>query len=116
MASKGKKRFGAPGGGGPLNMMRQLEELQKQMAEAQASLDEETVTASVGGGVVTIVMTGSQEVKSVTIKPEAVDPEDVEMLQDMILLAFREARDRAAKLTEERMGPLASGMQVPGLF
>ena len=62
MASKGKKRFGAPVGG-PVNMMRQLEELQKQMAEAQASLDEETVTASVGGGVVTIVMTGAQEVQ-----------------------------------------------------
>ena len=61
-------------------------------------------------------MTGAQEVQSITIKPEAVDPEDVEMLQDLILLAFREARDKAGKLAEDRMGPLTSGVHVPGLF
>lgn len=115
MASKGKKRFGAPPAGRG-NMMRQLEELQKQMEEAQASLETDTVTASVGGGVVTIVMTGSQDVQSVTIKPEAVDPDDVEMLQDLLVAAFREAREKASKLAEERMGPLTSGLQVPGLF
>ncbi|NLX36393.1 MAG: YbaB/EbfC family nucleoid-associated protein [Chloroflexi bacterium] len=115
MASKGKRRFNAPVGR-PGNMMRQLEELQKQMSEAQAALEEETVTASVGGGAVTLVMSGAQEVKSITIKPEAVDPEDVELLQDLLVLAFREARDKAAKLTEERMGPLAGGLEMPGLF
>ena len=115
MASKGRRRFNAPAGR-PGNMMRQLEELQKQMTEAQTALEEETVTASVGGGAVTLVMTGAQEVRSITIKPEVVDPEDVEMLQDLILLAFRDARDRAAKLAEERMRPLAGGIEMPGLF
>ncbi|MEN6478664.1 MAG: YbaB/EbfC family nucleoid-associated protein [Anaerolineales bacterium] len=115
MASKGKRRFSAPVGK-PADMMRQLEQLQKQMTEAQAALEEETVTASVGGGAVTVVMTGAQEVKSVSIKPEVVNPEDVEMLQDLIVLALKEAREMAGKLAEERMGPLAGGMDVPGLF
>ncbi len=115
MASKGKRRFSAPQGR-PADMMRQLEQLQKQMAEAQAALEEETVTVSVGGGAVTIVMTGAQEVKSVTIKPEAVDPDDVEMLQDLMVLGFNQAREQAGKLAEQRMGPLAGGVDVPGLF
>lgn len=115
MASKGKKRFKQPraAGGG---MMRQIEQLQQQMAEAQAALEEEVVTATVGGGVVVIEMTGAQELRSITIDPEVLDPDDVEMLQDLIQSAFTEAQAKVAKLTQQRMGPLAGGLDVPGLF
>lgn len=117
MASKGKRRFGGQrpmGGAG--DMMKRLEALQSQMAEMQARLEEETVTASVGGGAVTIEMTGAQEVRAIHIRPEVVDPDDVEMLQDLILAAFREAQDRVRKLTEERMSSLTGGLEIPGLL
>ena len=113
MASKGKKRYKAPAAP---NMMRRLEELQSQMAQAQAALEEETITASVGGGAVTVEMTGGQELRSITIKPEVVDPDDVEMLQDLIVAAFKEAQEKSQKLAAEKMGPLAGGLDVPGLF
>ncbi len=96
-------------------MMRQLEELQKQMAETQAALAETVVTATAGGGAITIEMTGDQELRSIAIKPEVVDPEDVEMLQDLIMAAFKEAMEKSRKLAEERLSPLAGGMNIPGL-
>ncbi|MHB0858457.1 MAG: YbaB/EbfC family nucleoid-associated protein [Anaerolineae bacterium] len=97
-------------------MMRQLEELQKQMAEAQSSLADQTVTAAAGGGAVTVEMTGAQEMRSITIKPEVLDPEDVEMLQDLIMAAYTEALDRSRKLAEDKLGPLTGGVDIPGLF
>ncbi len=115
MASKGKKRFKTPGGGGA-PMAQQLEQLQKQMMEAQQSLAEKTVTATVGGGAISIEMTGAQEVVSVKISPDAVDPEDVEMLQDLIMAAFNEATAMSQKLASDMLGPLAGGVDIPGLF
>jgi nucleoid-associated protein EbfC len=115
VASKGKRRFqrgGAPQG----DVMKQLADLQSQMADAQASLEEEVVTATAGGGAVTVQMTGSQEIKSVTILPEVVDPDDVELLQDLILAALKEAQEKVQKIVTERMGPLTSGLDVPGLL
>ncbi|MBC7256005.1 MAG: YbaB/EbfC family nucleoid-associated protein, partial [Chloroflexi bacterium] len=106
MASKGKKRFRGAPGGGDLPMMRQIEALQAQLARAQAELAEEVVVGSAGGGVVTVEMTGSQEVRAIHIAPEVVDPEDVEMLQDLILLAFIDAQAKVTELAERRMGPL----------
>jgi DNA-binding YbaB/EbfC family protein len=97
-------------------MMKQLEQLQAQMAQAQASLEEEVVTASVGGGVVTIEMTGSQELRSIKIKPEVLDPDDVEILEDLIMAAFQEAMQKAQQLAADRMGPLAGGFDIPGLL
>jgi nucleoid-associated protein EbfC len=117
MASKGKRRFGGargPAAGG--DMMKRLEELQKQMEEAQASLEEETVTATVGGGAVSIEMTGGHEVRSITISAAVVDPDDVEMLQDLIVAAFAEAQQKVQRLTEDRMRPLAGGLDIPGLM
>jgi nucleoid-associated protein EbfC len=116
MASKGKRRFAAPRGParGP-DMMKQLEALQAQMEQAQASLEQEIVTASVGGGAVSIEMTGAQQVQSITIRPDVVDPDDVEMLQDLIVAAFTEAQQKVQRLTEERMSPLTSGLDIPGL-
>lgn len=96
-------------------MMKQIEALQNQMAEAQASLEQEVVTASVGGGAVTIEMTGAQEVKAITIRPDVVDPDDVEMLQDLIVAAFAEAQQKVQELTQERMSPFTAGLDLPGL-
>jgi len=96
--------------------MQQLEQLQNQVLQAQESLAEATVTASAGGGAVEIEMTGQQELRSIRIKPEVVDPEDVEMLEDLLLAAFREAQERARQLASEKLGPLAGGIDIPGLL
>ena len=116
MGSKGKKRFKAPPVGGRMDRAGQMEVLQKQMADAQQNLAEATVTAASGGGAVTIEMTGTQELRSITIKPEVVDPEDVEMLQDLIMAAFKEAQDKSQQLASQMLGPLAGGTDLAGLL
>jgi len=117
MAGKGKKRFRPPAGvGGGNAMLRQLEQLQAQMEQAQASLADEVVLGSAGGGMVTVEMTGAQELRAIRINPEVVDPEDVEMLQDLIVLALKDAQAKASALTEQKMGPLTGGLEIPGLF
>jgi len=97
-------------------MMKQIQQLQAQMAKVQEELAEETVTASVGGGAVTVVMNGQQEVCAVTIDPEAVDPEEVEMLQDLIMAAVNEAMRKSQGLAQERMSPLTGALGIPGLL
>jgi len=111
MARKGRSRGPAP----RASMMQQIEEMQRQMAEAQSSLENETVVASVGGGAVTIEMTGAQEVRAVTLKPEVLDPEDIEFLQDMLIAAFNEALSKSQELAADRLGPLTGGLDIPGL-
>ena len=74
------------------------------------------MSASAGGGAVTVSMTGAQELRSIEIKPEVVDPEDVEMLQDLLMAAFQEATAKAQQLAAQRMGPLTSGIDIPGLM
>ena len=115
MGSKGKGKRGRfqPSAS---SMMKQVQQLQAQMLEAQEQLAEETVSASVGGGVVTVVMNGQQAVRSVTIDPEAVDPEDVEMLQDLIVAAMNEALKESRELAEKKLAPLTGGLGVPGLM
>ena len=115
MGSKGKRRFKAPRGP-QMPQMQKLQEIQNQMAEAQASLEQTTVTATAGGGAVSVEMTGAHELVSIQIKPEVVDPEDVEMLQDLIMAAFKEAQEKASQLAAERLGPLTGGFDLPGLF
>jgi DNA-binding YbaB/EbfC family protein len=117
VGSKGKSRFKGPRV--PVSrtqQMQQLEQLQAQMAQAQAALAEATVMGSAGGGAVTIEMTGDQAVRAVKIKPEVVDPEDVAMLEDLILAAFNDALEKSRKLAEERLAPLTGGLELPGLF
>jgi hypothetical protein len=100
-------------------MMKQVQEMQKKMAEAQEQLAGETVEASAGGGMVTVVMTGSLEVSEVRIKPEAVDPDDVEMLQDLVMAATNEALRSAQALASDRLGGATGGLDlpnIPGLF
>ena len=94
-------------------LMSQMQKLQEEMEKTQATLDEEEITASVGGGVVTVVATGGQMIKSITIKPEAIDPDDVDMLQDMLLSAVNEALEKAKAISEERMGALTGGLGLP---
>ncbi len=110
---------GAPGmpmGGGGGNMMQQIRQLQEEMARTQESLGDESVQVSVGGGVVQMVMTGHQRLQSVQIEPDILNPDDVEMLQDLILAAVNEAIERSQKLASDRMGALTGGLNVPGLF
>lgn len=104
---------GGAGGGG---MAGQLQRLQEEFAKTQARLGEETVEVSVGGGMVKAVMTGQQKLLSIAISPDAVDPDDVEMLQDMILAAVNEAIEKSQDLAAEKMGALTGGLKIPGLM
>jgi nucleoid-associated protein EbfC len=94
-----------------------IQELQNRMAKIQEDLGKESVEASVGGGAVTIVMTGHQVVQSVKISPEAVDPDDVGTLEDLVLAAVNEAVEKAKELAAKRLGALTGGMKLPpGMF
>jgi DNA-binding YbaB/EbfC family protein len=101
------------GGGGMGNLMSQVAKLQEEMEKTQAELAEEELTITAGGGMVTVVVTGAQAIRSIKIQPEAVDPDDVEMLEDLVLAAVTEALDKANALQEERMGGLTGGMGLP---
>jgi DNA-binding YbaB/EbfC family protein len=92
-------------------MMRQMQQMQKDLAKAQEELAEATVTASAGGGAVTVAMNGHQKILSINIAKEAVDPEDVDMLQDLIMSAINEAAEKAQQMSNSRMG----GFNIPGL-
>ena len=97
-------------------LMRQVEQFQRDMQAAQEELATMRLEGTAGGGVVKAVANGSGELLELTISPDAVDPNDVEMLQDLILAAVREALESARKTQEEKMGGLTGGMNVPGLF
>jgi DNA-binding YbaB/EbfC family protein len=100
-----------PGGQPNLQqLMKQAQKMQEQLATAQAELAEAEVTGTAGGGLVTVVVSGSGEVKSVKIDPSAVDPDDVETLEDLVLAAVHNASEAARKLTEEKMGPVTGGL------
>ena len=107
--------LGGRGAGGMGGMMAQLQKLQEEMAAAQESLKEEVVEASVGGGMVSVRMTAANQLVGITIQPEVVDPDDIEMLQDLIVAAFTEAMEKASAVAEERMAPFASMLDMGGL-
>jgi DNA-binding YbaB/EbfC family protein len=111
--AKGKKTSFKPKSGSPL---KQVQELQAKMIEAQEALGQQTITVSVGGGAVTVVMTGHHALQSISIAPEVVDPEDVEMLQDLIIAAVNEASEKAGELATRRLADLTSGLGIPGLM
>ena len=96
----------------PISMMQQLQQLQQQVEQAQAQLAEETVTASVGGGAVTVTMTGDQRCTAVEIAPELLEDADVDMMQDLLLAAFNSAIDKSRELAADRLGPLAGGLPI----
>jgi hypothetical protein len=104
-----------PGMGNMGNMMKQVQKMQQDMAKLQAELEERTVESSAGGGAVNIVATGKKELKEIKIKPEAVDPDDVEMLEDLIIAAVNEALRKAEQMVSEEMAKITGGLNIPGL-
>jgi DNA-binding YbaB/EbfC family protein len=96
-------------------MMKQVQKMQADMAKMQDSLADEVVEASAGGGMVTVQVTGAIEIKSIKIDPGAVDPEDVEILEDMIMAAANEALRSAQELANKKLGGLTAGLNIPGL-
>ncbi|KMY52151.1 YbaB/EbfC family nucleoid-associated protein [Peribacillus loiseleuriae] len=102
------------GMGNMQNMMKQMQKMQKKMAEAQEELGEKKIEGTAGGGMVTVVVTGHKEIVDITIKPEVVDPDDIEMLQDLVLAATNDALKKADELTNSTMGQFTKGLNLPG--
>jgi len=96
-------------------LMKQAQQMQQQLMAAQAELGDAQVQGSAGGGLVTATMSGTGELLELAIDPKAVDPDDVETLQDLIIAAVRDAAHAVSDLTQEKMGPLAGGLNIPGL-
>lgn len=101
--------------GSQQNMMAQLQKMQEEMAQTQDSLAEEELTVTAGGGAVSVVITGDQRVVSVEIDPDLLDPEEQEMLQDLLVAAFNQATEQSKELAASRMGNLTAGLNLPGL-
>ncbi|MGG0825077.1 YbaB/EbfC family nucleoid-associated protein [Paenibacillus turicensis] len=97
-------------------MMKQVKKMQEQMLKAQEELGEKVIDGSAGGGVVTVQVNGHKKVISLNIKPEVVDPDDIEMLQDLVLTAVNDALNKAEELANQDMGKFTGGMKIPGLF
>ena len=97
------------------NFLKQAQQMQTRLAKAQEELESETVEASSGGGGVKVIATGKQTIESITIDPDAVDPEDVEILQDMVLAAVNEALALSQQLVSERIGAITGGLKLPGM-
>lgn len=107
---------GMGGMGNMQKMMKQMQKMQKEMQKAQEELGEKMVEGTAGGGMVTVIANGHKQILEVKIKEEVVDPEDIEMLQDLILAATNDALKKADELTAETMGQFTKGLNIPGLF
>ncbi len=103
------------GGGNMQKQMAQMQAVQRQMEEVQSQIDEMETSASSGGGAVTVTVTGAKAIKDIQIKPEVVDPDDVEMLQDLILTATNEALRQMEEISQKEMGKFTAGLGIPGL-
>ena len=112
-----KVRLPNSGGAGNMNqMLKQAQKMQADMAALQEDLEQREFTATSGGGMVEVTVAGKHLVKSIKINPEAIDPEDAEMLEDLITVAVNEAISNAIKTSEEEMGAITGGLNMPGLF
>jgi DNA-binding YbaB/EbfC family protein len=111
---KGKGMRLPKGAGG--GMAQQLQKLQQEMLATQEALGDEVVEVTAGGGAIKVEITGHQRIQSITIDPDVVDPEDVEMLQDLIVAAVNEAIEKSQNLAAERLGGLTGGLGLPSLF
>lgn len=98
------------------SMIKQAQKMQEQITELQNDIEERDFTATAGGGAVEVVVTGKKTIKALTIKPEVVDPEDIEMLQDLIISAVNEAVNNVENTTENEMSKITGGVSLPGLF
>jgi DNA-binding YbaB/EbfC family protein len=101
--------------GNQRDLMRQMQQMQERLAKIQEGLNSEMVEGTAGGGAVSVTMNGHQKVQLVSIDPSVVDPDDVEMLQDLVLAAFNDAQARAQQLAESRLGAITGGLKIPGL-
>ena len=111
------KRGGFPGGGGNMGaMMKQAQKMQAELARAQEEIKDMTFEATAGGGMVKVVANGDMTVDSIVIDPEAVDPEDVEMLQDMVAAAVIEALRGVSAISSQRLNDATGGLNIPGLM
>lgn len=105
-----------PGGGGNMNqMIKQAKKMQEQMEKMQAELKEKVVEASAGGGAITVKVSGKHELLEIKIKPEVVDPEDVEMLEDLILAVINDALKKSQEMVSGEMSKITGGINIPGL-
>ena len=112
-----RARVPKQGGATDMNaMIRQAQKMQDKITELQEDIEAREFSAAVGGGAVEVVVTGKKNIKSLTIKPEVVDPEDIEMLQDLVISAVNEAIANVEKVTEEEMTKVTGGVSLPGLF
>jgi len=97
------------------NLLKQAQQFQNKMNKIQEELGNKTVEASSGGGMVTVVVTGQQEIVSIKIDPEVIDPEDVEMLQDLVIAAVNDGLNKAKNMANEEMGKLTGGLNLPNI-
>jgi DNA-binding YbaB/EbfC family protein len=117
MAKGGFPRGMAPMGGGNMNqMLKQAKKMQEQMLKMQEEMEEKSYSASSGGGAVSVKISGKKELQEIVIKPEVVDPDDVEMLQDLIIAAVNEGIRKADEGSADEMSKLTGGLNIPGLF
>lgn len=103
------------GGGGMQKQLQQMQAMQRKMDELQAEINEMEASASSGGGAVTVTVCGKKEITDIQIKPEVVDPDDVEMLQDLIMVAANEALRQMEEISQNEMNKLTAGLGIPGL-
>lgn len=114
---KGMRAGKKPKAGGMGNMqkqMQQMQQVQRKMDELQAEINEMEATATSGGGAVTVTVSGAKEVKDIQIKPEVIDPDDAEMLQDLIIVAVNEALRQMEEISQSEMSKLTAGLGIPG--
>ena len=109
------KKPKAPGAGNMQKQMQQMQAMQRKMEELQNEIDQMETTATSGGGAVTVTVTGKKEIKSIEIKPEVVDPDDIEMLQDLVLVAANEALRQMEEISQTEMNKLTGSLGIPGL-
>ncbi len=98
------------------NMLKQAQQLQQRLVKMQEELEHATVEASVGGGAVKVTATGKQRITSIKIDPAAVDPQDISVLEDMVMAAVNDAMDKAVEMANQRMSAITGGMKIPGLM
>ena len=115
-AGKKPSKPAGMGGGSMQKQLQQMQAMQRQMEALQAEIEEKEVQTTAGGGAVSVTVTGKKTVKALEIKPEVVDPEDIEMLQDLIISAVNEAVNQVEATTETEMSKITGGVSLPGLF
>ncbi len=105
----------SPGGGSMTKMLKEAKKIQEKIAKTQEELEKKEVETTAGGGVITVAVNGKQQLTKIKIKPEAVDPEDIEMLEDLIMVAVNEGIKKSQNMVSEEMAKITGGLNIPGL-